>query len=242
MIEIREDCIPEIKIPDGAVLIIGAGHFGQKACRVMRASERPVLIVDIDPGNLDAAVLEGASALGCDGVRFLCACYSRLDSETIIVPAVPVHLAFEWMKDHLSGLWEVSRIEVPPEIAGDLPNSFRATEGSVLVSYADFICPDNCPEPEHCTVTGEKRTVPLYNLLSNISFMDWNVAVLRSRQLAPGLGGYSAGDLAALADTVMDKRGGNWLICTSCSCHAIVTACKITPSYSTGRLISKAGD
>ncbi len=211
---------------EDAVLVIGAGHFGQRAARIMRAAGKEVLIIDIDPASLAAAQLAGAKIFRCGGVEFLSEHFSMLDPELIIVPAVPVHLAFEWLRNHLSGSFYLKKIEVPASISERLPHTWRASEGSVLASYADFMCPDNCPEPEFCTVTGEKRDLPLYRLMEGLEMDGRRAAVLRSRQLAPGLGGYSAGDLSSLAQTVAAGAEGRRLICTSCSCHGIITACE----------------
>ena len=98
-----------------------------------------------------------------------------------------------------------------------------------MVSYADFICPEDCAEPDCCTVTGEVRDKPLYSLLSQLSVSDFKVHVTRSHQLAPGVGGYRVSALAEVADTLRKDKEGKWLLGTSCRCHGILTALEIKP-------------
>ena len=97
-----------------------------------------------------------------------------------------------------------------------------------MVSYADFRCPDDCPEPsDHCTVTGKKRGKPLYKLLGDIALPGFRVHVIRSRQLAPGIGGYSIGDLEGLRERVEGGGNSKWLVGTACKCHGIISAVEV---------------
>ena len=45
-------------------------------------------------------------------------------------------------------------------------------------------------------------------------------AVLRSHQLAPGVGGYRAAELLGLRDRLA-AQGGDWLLATACRCHGV---------------------
>ena len=116
---------------------------------------------------------------------------------------------------------------MPDEILPALPHSWRGLPGTLLVSYSDFYCPDDCPEPsDHCPMTGEKRALPLYELLSRIVIPDHTTHVIRSRQLAPGLGGYKVEDLRNLLMKT-SQQAGKWLVGTACSCHGALTALNI---------------
>jgi hypothetical protein len=97
------------------------------------------------------------------------------------------------------------------------------------VSYADFICPDDCPEPDVCTITGKRREKPLYELLRSLD-VGFRVHIIRSHQLAPGLGGYTVADLKRAAETLAGHRNGKWLVGTACKCHGILTAFEIHPA------------
>jgi hypothetical protein len=163
-----------------------------------------------------------------DGIDFLVNHFARLPPSTIIIPAVPFHLAYEWLCGYLGRARSPERLKVPQEIASALPHTWEGPEGTLLVSYADFRCPDDCPEPAgYCTVTRSKRSTPLYELLRRIAPADYSARIIRSRQLAPGLGGYRLEDLGRLSAAVRTTRTERWLIGTACKCHGMVTAFRV---------------
>jgi hypothetical protein len=113
-------------------------------------------------------------------------------------------------------------------IRSGLPHTWVGSEGSLLVSYADFLCPEDCPEPEDgCTVTGEVRT-PLYQVMRELNVPGFGIHVVQSRQLAPGLGGYPLQDLLDLQRRVLEAGDGRWLIGTACRCHGTITGLEMT--------------
>ena len=215
------------QITEEAVFIIGAGHFGARAARIIsKRSDSPLFVVDPDEKCLeDLSDLPVEKVLG-DGIQFLLENFPYLKQANTIVPALPVHLAYEWMIRFLPKDMKIKKLPVP-ETRPPLPNVSPASEGSTLVSYADFLCPDDCPEPVHCTVTGEKREQPLYALLRNLNLPPFNIHIIRSHQLAPGLGGYKAGDLKGVAEKVSRNKTGKWILGTACKCHGILTAFEI---------------
>lgn len=215
----------KVEIAHNAVLIVGAGHFGERAARIIaERGNSQIFVIDVDKERL--ARLNGlpVTALRCDGIRFLIENDPFLMPSNTIVPALPLHLAYEWLRGILPDKLQIRRISVPAEVAEFVPHAWPGGEGSLLVSYADFVCPDDCPEPAACTITGEQRPRPLYALLGTLGLTGFNVHVIRSRQLAPGLGGYRAADLKAAAETVGE---GRWLLASACKCHGILTAFEI---------------
>ncbi|MBK5101057.1 MAG: hypothetical protein JJE15_08720, partial [Desulfobacteraceae bacterium] len=220
--------IIEEDIPEGAVFVIGAGHFGTRAARLIRQRfDAPIFVVDVDKNRLSDVATLGVNWIECDGILFLVENYHFLNPSNTIVPAVPVHLAYEWVKGYLGRSHVISMIQAPEAIKSLLPHTWPGSEGSLLISYADFECPDDCPEPEYCTVTEERRDNPLHDLLSHVRVPGFKVHVIRSHQLAPGLGGYKVGDLTILAEQLSKAETGKWLLGTSCRCHGIVTAIEI---------------
>ena len=216
------------KVPEEAVFIIGAGQFGGRAARIMsQDSASPLYVVDVDDGSLSLLGDLPVERIQSDGVRFLIESYHLLDRQNTIIPAVPVHLAFEWVKGCQEGKHRISRIPIPEEIRPDLPHTWPGSDGSLLVSYADFRCPDDCPEPEFCTVSGERRDEPLHDSLSRLNLPQFKVHIIRSHQLAPGLGGYKLEDLLRAVEKVSGGGEGRWLIGTACKCHGIITAFEI---------------
>ncbi len=98
-------------------------------------------------------------------------------------------------------------------------------DGSALCcSRADFLCPDDCPEGDLCSVTGMPRERPLFEIIEGLRVPGFATLVQRSHQILPGVGGYSVGELRSLA---LQRAAGRYLIATSCKCHGIVTAVRI---------------
>lgn len=212
------------QIDGDAVFIIGAGHFGARAGRILcqRCNAR-IFVVDPDTKGLSALADLRVERIQGDGIQFLLDKFDCLKDANTIVPALPHHLAYEWLRRFLRQEIKIQQTAVP-ETRPPLPHALSASEGSTLVSYADFLCPDDCPEPLYCTVTGEKRELPLYGLLRNLRIPGFEVHIIRSRQLAPGLGGYRAGDLREAAHRVMTGGARKWILGTACKCHGILTA------------------
>ncbi len=206
------------------MVVIGGGRFGERAAGLLtRQPGRRVWVVDRAEGWSPALEDLPARRIHGDGVAFLAEHIQRLADDDWVVPAVPVHLAAEWLLRVVRDTRR-ARIEPVPEVVREyLPHTWIAGDGSLLVSYADFLCPEDCPEPEDgCTVTGEMRT-PLYEVFAGLPPPDADVHVIRSRQLAPGLGGYPAADLRALRDRVLGSAESRWLIGTACRCHGTLS-------------------
>ncbi|RJR32732.1 MAG: hypothetical protein C4576_29475 [Desulfobacteraceae bacterium] len=209
--------------PENAVFILGAGRFGGRAARILSPRGRSAIwLIDKDEDSLSRHRDLPVSGICRDGVEFLSERISSLSPELLLVPSIPAHVAFEWLRRSLGG---IQREEIPEALKRLLPNTWEGSEGSLLVSYADFLCPDDCPEPaDHCTVTGKKRSTPLYKRLAEMHAPDRRVHILRSRQLAPGVGGYRVHDLLDLAEEVRLHPNDKWLLGTACRCHGILTA------------------
>ena len=211
-----------------AVFIIGAGRFGSRAARILSGRGSQVFIVDLNAERLSLLESLPVQAIVYDGVRFLAENFVRFHENNLIVPSVPLHLAFEWLRLSLEGKGKMEKTAVPAEILPDFLHHWPASEGSLLVSYADFECPDDCPEPERCTVTGEERNMPLHEILRNLTHPEFYTYAVRSRQLAPGLGGYEVKDLREMADKVLHHEKGSFFLGTACKCHGILTAFTLT--------------
>jgi hypothetical protein len=220
------------KLENKAIIIIGAGHFGQRAAALLNSARHTSLwIVDRDVTKLKKIGNIGAKRIAEDGVHFLAKHFSHLAPSTFIIPAVPVHLAFEWLRTYMNQKGAIEQLPVPKGFALRLPHTCGGSEGSLLASYADFRCPEDCPEPANrCTVTGKKRGTPLYQLLTQLEPRGFRVHVIRSRQLVPGVGGYRVKDLKELLGKVSEGRKGKWLVGTACKCHGVITALQVAHS------------
>jgi hypothetical protein len=159
-----------------------------------------------------------------DGILFLVDCLRALHPQNIIIPAVPDHLAFRWLEKSAPDNRVFKQKALPKKIERALPFVWYDDRGSLLVSYADFVCPDDCPEPaEVCTVTGKRRPMALHRLLQSLDWPDLKTHIIRSRQIAPGMGGYRVQDLIHLAEKMKSAREGQWMLGTACKCHGVLT-------------------
>ena len=223
----QEASLPR-NVPEGTIFVIGAGHFGGRAARLLAGkTSAPVFIVDCDELQIEGLRDLPVQRIHFDGVRFLAGNFHILSPSNMIVPAVPFHLAYEWLKAFSVGTYSIRKVAFPQEARSSLPLSWEGTEGSLLVSYADFMCPDDCEEPEFCTVTGERRENPLHDLLAHLHTKGFGVHIIRSVQLAPGVGGYPAETLMNLWRRVRPEHGKRWILGTACRCHGILTAFEI---------------
>ncbi|MGM0393703.1 MAG: NAD-binding protein [Thermodesulfobacteriota bacterium] len=207
------------------VWIIGSGKFGLRAARWMRGQKEPPM--DVTLVDQDRLCLEKAAALGCttvvgDGAEFLFKEMTRNRKPDWVVPAVPVHLAWEWCRLTLGTGRLVSHL-LPEAIDACLPHPMRGTDNQIYVSHADFICPTNCSEPDdRCTVTGKPRKKDMFRLIAQLDFPGVVPFVIQSRQLGPGVGGYTPADLYALADRI-SRHTGPCLVATACRCHGVIS-------------------
>ncbi|MDM8522443.1 potassium transporter [Desulfococcaceae bacterium HSG8] len=202
------------------IWIIGSGHFGLNALRILSGNNEKRHFVLVDPvrKNLEQpnCTLEQA-----DGAAFLAQHLYPGSEPDWIIPALPVHLAAEWclLRMGREQLWRISL----PEIKPLLPNPVRGEAGDIYVSHATFRCPDDCAEPRRtCTVTGKSRKQNMFDILKDIRFPLFQSLVIRSFQLAPGVGGYAPGQLFELLNQVKNARN-DLLISTACRCHGVVT-------------------
>ena len=209
------------------VLIIGAGKFGTRAVHIL-SNERglKVWVVDQDPERLRAIQNSCEEAVLAEGVQFLVDHKELFSQGVIIVPALPVHLAYMWLRKAYSGPGALKSLHIPDELLPAVSFRMRGDDGIVYLSHADFPCPDDCPEPSECTVTGQRRK-PLYEILEALEGKGFGVSIIKSRQLAPGVGGYSIKELSSLSNKVVKGPEKKWIVATSCKCHGVLSAFEI---------------
>lgn len=211
-------------------LILGAGTFGRLALRRLPDEDREARFLVIDRR---AAALAEARTVGVEGAE-------RLETDVIaylakhlepgfpwdwLIPAIPVHVAYAWLLAGplAGGGWDAA--EVPGSLEQLAPLAIRGRQGELYLSRARHRCPDDCAEPLVCPVTGEERGQPLFEKLTEASRPELPILVVASRQLAPGVGGYSPLRLLELAETVA-AMSGPLLVATACRCHGVVHGLK----------------
>ncbi len=209
-------------------LILGAGKFGRLALERLSGQEAQAefLVVERASQALAAArSLTSARAqwLEAEAGAFLAESLNQAEAWDWLIPAIPEHVAFIWLRQGLLAGTDWETIEVPALVATLTPLAIRGREGELYLSRARHLCPDDCAEPEVCPVTGEPRETPLYEELAALEVPGFRTAVISSRQLAPGVGGFPPVRLAALAQELADL-GGKALVATACRCHGVVHA------------------
>lgn len=209
-----------------SILVIGYGNFGRQAVdQLIKISHEPANLTVID-SNAQEDVQDGVKFIHSDGVQWLVENFDRQGEVRRIIPALPVHLAAQWIKSKLVAQGEtVEELPIPEEAVQLLPNAYQLSDAEYAVSHADFICPSDCLEPEEiCTHTGNPRPQPLYDLLDSLPAVDTLALTIRSHQMAPGVGGLYAEELWCLFDRVQRHIGRQLLLSTACKCHGLVSS------------------
>jgi hypothetical protein len=205
-------------------LILGGGKFGRLALARLARQDAAAsfLIVDRDPVPL-AAVREGLDSqqVQAEAIAFLVQHLKSDGRWDWIIPMVPLHVAYHWLcKGPLAGSgWQPTA--VPEALEHIVPAVQHGPDGELYLSRAQHLCPDDCAEPEICPVTGESRDFPLHQELTSLNLPGYQVKVIPSLQLAPGVGGYSPERLLDLARD-LNALTGTVLIATACGCHGVI--------------------
>jgi len=206
------------------VWIIGAGRFGSAAVIKLSKQHKDwrFVLVDKVRENLLKAKRSNTVLEHCDGIRFLNDCLEPGGQVSWIIPSLPVHLAWEWCQMKM-GPDRLVRSPLSAGIDPLLPNPMHGANKDIYASNADFICPENCCEPEDiCTVTKRPRKQDMFRRLETLQYKEYTPIVLRSRQLGPGIGGYSPAQLFSFLNKVKHHKGP-LLLCTACRCHGVIT-------------------
>ncbi len=200
-------------------LILGYGKFGRLATNRVKEAfpDANIVVVDTDEDVLRHAP-PGADLLRMDALEAV----DRLKGEPdcVVVPMVPFHVAASYL---LRNRTDVECAAFPGHLVQILPNPFVVDESSVACSKAGFLCPDDCPEGELCTVTGLFRE-PLYGEVEGA--LAAPAFVIVSRQILPGIGGYPHEKLTELTRQPLPET---FFVATTCKCHGFVTAFRRKP-------------
>jgi len=210
--------------------IIGAGEFGTRAVEKLckKYPEASFTVVDHDQQALNGLENSSIERICTEGALYVDVHINGQREPDWIIPAVPVHLAFEWVRRRISRERRIEVEPVPHEIEEMLPHPKRGMKGQLYVSYAHFRCPDHCTEPyDLCTWTGKPRKGLLYKKIEEISYKDYKSIVIRSRQLAGGVGGYQP---EALKRSLVEILEANTpvLYSTACLCHGVMHAFRLS--------------
>ncbi|MFC1836465.1 NAD-binding protein [Thermodesulfobacteriota bacterium] len=200
-------------------IITGYGKFGRIAAERLSASfpDKGIIVIEPRADQIDQAPSSNLTMVKGDAVSYLTES-GHVHSDDMVIPMVPFHLNASYL---MAKHPDSDQIPFPEQLSTLVPNPYGMDESNLCCSRADFLCPDDCPEGETCTVTGELREEPLYGMLGRLEVTGFEVLVQRSYQVLPGVGGYPFGDLLEL-----EKRpvSGKYIVATACKCHGVITA------------------
>ena len=206
------------------VWIIGGGKFGLRAAEIIGSTgaAADILIVEKDPRRCRKIEDRGFHAVEADGIDFLKGYLVSPLQRQWIVAAAPIHVAYEWMRACLPGSTRVEPQALPSELSGQLPDAMPGAEGQWYASYADFICPAHCLESGRvCSVTGRMRPQSMHAFIRGLNAPGVKILVVRSFQLAAGVGGLRPCDLFEALHQLQTPHPF-FLLATACKCHAVL--------------------
>ena len=208
--------------------IIGGGKFGLKAAKELHKANPSDQITLVEQEKTVCRQIRklGYQTVCMEGLQYLDRHLISAHYPDWIVPAIPLHVAYEWIRAKMSARYVIERITVPNDLVAALPNPINPETGQLYISIADFKCPESCPEPDEiCTHTGKPRSMILHEFLKSIQLKDFKSVVIRSHQLAPGVGGYTPRALFAALNEI-EAAQEPVLLSTACSCHGVMDAVK----------------
>jgi hypothetical protein len=205
-------------------VIIGSGHFGSRAAEQLHKKDphSKIIAVDKNPRALKKLSHLSIETIIDDGLSCLNQLLSEGRAVHYIIPSVPFHLAFEFILLRLKPFG--ARRRKVPFLSG-LPNPATGKTGDFYTSFADFLCPEDCPEPSrYCTVTRKKREKPLYEILKDLKG-PFQSRVIISQPLAIGVGGFEPKVLLTLLEDIKKKKNSHQrvLISTASRCHGVTS-------------------
>ena len=208
-----------------AYLIIGCGRFGSRAAEKLfqKDPHSKIIVVDKNKKALQKVTRLPIETVISDGILYLSQFLSEGRKADYIIPAVPLHLVFEFVLSQLKPLGGKRR--KVPTLSG-LPNPMMGKTGDLYTSLSDFLCSEDCPEPaRYCTATGERREKPLYQILKILKG-PYESKVIRSYQLASGVGGFRPKALLDLLEDTKKRKNSSrlFLISTASRCHGVISA------------------
>lgn len=208
------------------IWIIGGGHYGLLAARRWAAwrTKGAIRVIDHSTEACRQVEQEGFATVCSEGVSYLQKYLKAPGYPDWIIPVIPRHVAYEWVRLKLAPTQFVVPVVVPEKLLQRLPNPLPGGEGKVYMSNADFVCPDNCGESGRtCLFTGRPRPRILHAHLRALEYPGFQFIVIQSHQLLPGVGGYRPAALFRALDAASRARSTTAL-CTACSCHGVLDA------------------
>jgi hypothetical protein len=165
----------------GTIVVVGGGCYGSYYVRQLgRASSADalsaerVLVVDRDPACRVATGLQSERKMKLelvvsDWTAFFdsylgdAAARTEVDDgelpDAIVPSPLMPHLMYEWIERRARARWPQRVVETRPlDPPAGIPWQKRGADGTQYVSFAEWVCPVNCVEPELCPATRGPRS------------------------------------------------------------------------------------
>ena len=165
----------------GTIVVVGGGCYGSYYVRQLGRASRAgalaadrVLVVDRDPAcrvaaelraqreaNVEIVVSDWTSFFdGYLGDAAAHADAKRSERADAIVPSpLMPHLMYEWLERRARARWPTRTIGTRPlDPPSGIPWQKRGADDTQYVSFAEWVCPVNCIEPELCPATRGPRS------------------------------------------------------------------------------------
>jgi hypothetical protein len=235
-------------------LIAGGGKYGSGALKhFLRQRDLKVVVCDEDSHSLASALVRTEVGLAMlrhpiqikeptlivgDAVKVAVRFLTDGIVPEIIIPCVPFHFAGKVLTGYMtSKCMHIQPSFEPLERAFEKARlvgiEYRLDQENALVVASrmpfDMQCAPGCQQPGACPVTGRKLSKPMFQLMNetlNHASVDI-VKVLRSRLIAPNVGGFSGEELKQTLDLCVKSEPCTIAIGTSCGCHAVANMLRI---------------
>lgn len=167
---------PAAPLTYGRIVIMGGGCYGSwYAQQLTRAVQRgalqarEVVVVDRDPecrvvglqrsGSYDGLPL---TVVGCDWASYVDSWLGQgpetLTNDMMVPSPLMPHVCLDWLIGRAQARWPERSVRVAPlDQPPPTPWERAAPDGRHYVSYATWMCPVNCIEPERCPHTRGAR-------------------------------------------------------------------------------------
>ena len=232
------------------IVVVGGGCYGQYYVRQLGRAERAgalawnaLVVVDRDaacavadlpsderPRGLQLEVAEWSDYFA----RYLgqAALDPERSARDAIVPSpLMPHLMADWLTDRARARWPSRVISAEPLVqAPDVPWQRAGEGGTHYVSYAEWMCPINCIEPDRCPHTRGARTWSLPTAMASYVITERDAGrpmdgpfIFHCAHRAYGVGMLDVRDVLA-ADRAIAARDGSasefaFLVGTTSHCH-----------------------
>jgi len=240
------------------VVVVGGGCYGSYYVRQLQRAVRAgalrigeILVVDRDRNCAVAAQAAQPPEPWRANVRFafrdwreffaeyLAGAVVGAPNDDAIVPSpLMPHLMGEWLVQRARARWPGRRVETAPlDAVPDVPWERAGTDGTHYVSFATWMCPVNCVEPQVCPHTRGARSWSLPVTLEAYArgAAAASAAVLFCRHRSYGVGMFDTREVVE-ADAVIARAGqtdsAEVVIGTVSHCHGALTRLRIGPLVS----------